>query len=156
DTTAPTVQGVLKLPASPGAEARDTIRRVHPRGDERLIALTFDLCETEDEVTGYQADIVNYLRDKRVPATFFAGGKWMRSHQDRTMQLMADPLFEVGNHSWSHRNLRQATSEVLEHEIFWPQLEYALLRDELERRAAKARVPDAEVHKIPRAPRLFR
>ena len=72
------------------------------------------------------------------------------------MQLMADPLFEVGNHSWSHRNLRQATSEVLEHEIRWPQWEYALLRQELAQRAAKAGVPDAELRKIPSVPRLFR
>jgi peptidoglycan/xylan/chitin deacetylase (PgdA/CDA1 family) len=137
-------------------ESRGTIRHVQPRGDAKLLALTFDLCETEGEVTGYQAAVVNYLRAERVPATFFAGGKWMRSHPEKAMQLMADPLFEVGNHSWSHRNLRQATREVLEHEILWPQWEYALLRQELAWRAAKAGVPDAEVRKIPRAPRLFR
>ena len=155
-TTPPRAPGVQVFPSLLGAGARATIHGAHPRGDAKLLALTFDLCETENEVTGYQADVVNYLRDNHVSATFFAGGKWMRSHPEKTMQLMADPLFEVGNHSWSHRNLRQATDEVLEHEILWPQWQYGLLRQELARRAAEAGVPEAEVGKIPSVPRLFR
>lgn len=144
------------IPSFLGAGARTTIRRAHLRGDEKLLALTFDLCETENEVTGYQAAVVNYLRDAHVRATFFAGGKWMRSHPEKTMQLMADPLFEVGNHSWSHRNLRQATDEVVEHEILWPQWEYGLLWEELARRATEAGLPAAEMRKIPSVPQLFR
>ncbi len=156
DTTPPHAPGVQIFPSLLGAGARTTIRRAHLRGDEKLLALTFDLCETEDEVTGYQAAVVNYLRDAHVRATFFAGGKWMRSHPEKTMQLMADPLFEVGNHSWSHRNLRQATDEVVEHEILWPQWEYGLLWEELAHRATQAGLPAAEMGKIPSVPRLFR
>ena len=43
--------------------------------------------------TGYDAEIIDFLREKRIPATLFMGGKWMRSHSERAMQLMADPLF---------------------------------------------------------------
>jgi peptidoglycan/xylan/chitin deacetylase (PgdA/CDA1 family) len=156
DAAAPPAPAVQIIPAPLGTGSRGTIRRAEPRGDEKLLAFTFDLCETEEEITGYQATVVNYLRDERVPATFFAGGKWMRSHPEKTMQLMADPLFEVGNHSWSHRNLRQASAEVLEHEVLWPQWQYALLREELWRRAAAAGIPEAEIRKIPSVPRLFR
>ena len=85
---------------------RLAIRRVDLPPGVKLVALTFDLCEQPHEIAGYQGAIVDYLRAERVKATFFAGGKWMLTHRDRTQQLMADPLFEIGNHAWEHRNLR--------------------------------------------------
>jgi len=149
--------GHIAEPLPPrGPADRTTIRGARPRAGAKLVALTFDLCERIDEVAGYQADIVNYLRDHHVPATFFAGGKWMRSHAEKTMQLMADPLFELGDHSWSHLNLRLQPGEVQEREIEWPLLEYAILRDALVRRARDRHVPEAEIGQIPSAPRLFR
>ena len=39
-------------------------------------------------------------------ATFFPSGKWLLHHTERAEQLLADPLFEVGAHSWTHRNFR--------------------------------------------------
>jgi peptidoglycan/xylan/chitin deacetylase (PgdA/CDA1 family) len=44
-------------------------------GGEKLVALTFDLCERADDRTGYDRAIVNYLRAHAIAATFFAGGK---------------------------------------------------------------------------------
>jgi len=38
-----------------------------------------------------------------VPATFFLAGKWMERYPDTTARLAADPLFELGSHSYSHR-----------------------------------------------------
>jgi peptidoglycan/xylan/chitin deacetylase (PgdA/CDA1 family) len=66
--------------------------------DKRLLALTFDPCETSGEVAGYDGAIIDYLRAHRVKATFFAGGRWMASHSERTQRLLSDPLFEVGTH----------------------------------------------------------
>ncbi len=87
------------------AERRGSIRRVSlPPGDKR-IALTFDLCEMASDVTGYDAELIAYLRKEGIHATFYAGGKWMRSHPEQTKQLMVDPLFELGNHAWTHVNL---------------------------------------------------
>ncbi|MBP6583442.1 MAG: polysaccharide deacetylase family protein, partial [Chromatiaceae bacterium] len=91
--------------AMPQVPAR-SLRSVTPTNGEKLIALTFDLCEQADEITGYDGELVDTLRAQNVKATFYAGGKWMRSHPERTMQLMADPLFELGNHAWTHGNLR--------------------------------------------------
>jgi peptidoglycan/xylan/chitin deacetylase (PgdA/CDA1 family) len=96
-----------------------SIRRVQPRDGQRLVALTFDLCERADQISGYDGAIVDVLRQERVPATFFAGGKWMRTHPERTMQLMADPLFEVGSHAWTHGNLRVLEGEKPETQIAW-------------------------------------
>ncbi|MBK8898392.1 MAG: polysaccharide deacetylase family protein [Candidatus Competibacteraceae bacterium] len=108
-----------------------SIRYVKPRNGEKLLALTFDLCEQANEVSGYDAALVNYLRDHQVRATFFAGGKWMRSHPERTMQLMADPLFELGNHTWTHANLRRVNGPRMFEQISRTQTEYGILRERL-------------------------
>jgi len=108
------------------------IRRVElPAGSKKLVALTFDLCEQRNEITGYQGEIVDFLRARKVKATFFAGGKWLLTHSERSQQLMSDPLFEVGNHSWEHRNLRVVSDEGLAQEISAPQLAYRKLRADL-------------------------
>lgn len=110
------------------------VRRVTlPRGAPKLVALTFDLCEQPNEVAGYQGTLVDYLRDNSIKATFFTGGKWMLSHQKRAQQLMADPLFEVANHSWGHRNLRTVTALRRDEEIRSPQIAYEILRRDLSR-----------------------
>ena len=96
-----------------------------------FITLTFDLCEQADEVTGYDGELVDTLRAQGVKATFYAGGKWMRSHPERTLQLMADPLFELGNHAWTHGNLRVLQGAEMANQIRWTQAEYERLRDQL-------------------------
>ena len=133
-----------------------SIRLVRPRGGERLVALTFDLCERADQIGAYDGAIVDFLRRERVPATFFAGGKWMRTHAERAMQLIADPLFEVGNHGWTHGNLRVLTGGKAEDQIVWAQREYAQLRQSLAERATKAGVAAEEMSRIPAAPTVFR
>jgi len=89
------------------ADLRGSIRGVEPADPQaRLVAPAFDLCEQANERSGYDTGVVDWLRAHRVKAASFAGGKWLRSHPERAMQLMADPLFEVGNHTWTHGNLR--------------------------------------------------
>jgi peptidoglycan-N-acetylglucosamine deacetylase len=137
------------------AAAAQSIRSVHPTADAKLVALTFDLCEQADEVTGYDGAIVDLLRAQQVAATFYAGGKWMRSHPERTMQLMADPLFELGNHAWTHGNLRVLRGLALDEQIQWTQTQYALLRTQLLSRACAVSVPHAAAL-IPELPTTFR
>lgn len=142
------------LPPVP-ADLREVIRRVNPAKGERLVALTFDLCERATNVAGYQNEIVNHLRAQHIPATFFAGGKWMRSHPEKALQLMADPLFEVGNHAWTHANMAVADDAEARRQVLWTQAQYELLRAELARRAA-AKGLSAEMAAVPPVPRLFR
>ena len=141
--------------AMPPVPAR-SLRSVTPTNGEKLIALTFDLCEQADEVTGYDGDLVDTLRTQGVKATFYAGGKWMRSHPDRTMQLMADPLFELGNHAWTHGNLRVLQGAEMENQIRWTQAEYERLRDQLLALPCAAPLAASEAHRIPRSPETFR
>ena len=75
-------------------------------------------------------DVVNFLRENRIPATLFMGGKWMRTHSERVKQIMTDPIFELGNHNWSHGNCALLSDEGLRAQILWTQSEYELLKEE--------------------------
>ncbi len=101
--------------ATPGP--RGVVRRVRLAEGDRRVALTFDLCETSREIAGYDGRIVDLLRAQGVKATFFAGGHWLRTHPERAAQLLADPLFELGQHGWSHRNLAVLAGDDLRREI---------------------------------------
>ncbi|MEZ5838982.1 MAG: polysaccharide deacetylase family protein [Hyphomicrobiales bacterium] len=103
----------ISADSAPRSPVLGNIRRVDLPAGVKLVALTFDLCETANEVAGYDGAVVEALRAADAHATFFAGGHWMATHPERTAQLMADPRFEIGTHSWSHRNLRKASKETL-------------------------------------------
>ena len=135
---------------------QNSIRGVNPVQGRKVVALTFDLCEGAREISGYDARIVNYLRGQQLKATFFAGGKWLHSHPEQAMQLMADPLFEIGNHSWSHPHFQVLTEMAMEDQILRTQAQYEALRQELASRAQARGIDPAEMAKIPRVPRAFR
>jgi len=148
-----TVPRVQFPPLSPPLQG--VIRRVAPRDEEKIVALTFDLCERASNRSGYRTEIINFLRRKRIPATFFAGGKWLRSHPQKAMQLIADPLFEIGNHSWTHANLALMDEGEIRDQILWTQAQYEILRDRLAARAGAAGL-GGEMSRVPEAMRLFR
>jgi len=110
---------------------RGSIRRVSLRDDQKLVAITFDLCEGPFEIAGYDGSVIDYLREKKVKATLFVGGKWLENHKERAAQLIADPLFEIGSHGWSHRNLRGMTGVRLWAEIERVQFAYERAYDNL-------------------------
>lgn len=118
-------------------DRHNSIRRVRVLSGGKPVALTFDLCEQADDKTGYDRDIVNTLRSESIRATFFAGGKWMRNHVDKTQQLMADPNFELGNHGWTHGNLRVMKGQRMLEQITWTQAEYERIYGLLEDKAEK-------------------
>ncbi|MDQ7834613.1 MAG: polysaccharide deacetylase family protein [Humidesulfovibrio sp.] len=136
-------------------ELRGVIRRVRvspdgPGGGRKVVALTFDLCERANNVAGYDNRIINLLRAGGHKATFFAGGKWMRSHPEKAMQLMADPRFELGSHTWTHGNLALMDQAQIRAQMEPTQVQYALLRQELGRRA-EARALGAQMALVPKA-----
>jgi peptidoglycan/xylan/chitin deacetylase (PgdA/CDA1 family) len=119
-------------PATPvPQELRGSIRGVELPTGEKLIALTFDLCETDGDVAGYDGRIVDLLRAQGVKATFFAGGKWMETHKERAQQLIADPNFEVGSHGLRHFDLTHVNGQTLDDEIRLTEAAYADTRKSL-------------------------
>ena len=113
-------------------EDSGVIRRVKIPDGERVAALTFDACELTTITTGCDMDIINFLRINKIPATFFMGGKWMRTHARRVKQIMSEhELFEIGNHNWSHGNCALLSEENLIKQVQWTQAQYEILRDEV-------------------------
>jgi peptidoglycan/xylan/chitin deacetylase (PgdA/CDA1 family) len=81
------------------------------------VALTFDVCQDPLYPADYDAAIVDILQRYDVPATFFMGGDWMRTHPDETRLLASHPKFELGNHSWSHADFTKLTAEEMGQEL---------------------------------------
>jgi peptidoglycan/xylan/chitin deacetylase (PgdA/CDA1 family) len=136
---------------------RGSIRRVRLPLGKKLIALTFDLCEQPDEVSGYQGGVVDFLRSKGVKSTFFIGGKWMVTHSERAEQLIGDPLFEIGNHTWEHRNLRLLKGKELSEEVENANFAYARVRGTLEAKQCLRRDKVGFAHEgLSKTPKIFR
>ncbi|MFP5257561.1 MAG: polysaccharide deacetylase family protein [Acidobacteriota bacterium] len=154
DRSPPASLAAPALPPLP-QNLRGSIRRVDTHG-QKLVALTFDLCELADQVSGYDGAVIDALRAAQARATLFVGGKWMRSHPDRAMQLMADPLFEIGSHAWTHGNFGRLNEAAMAREIDWTQAQYAALRAELFQLAKRRGLPESALAHIPAVPRLFR
>lgn len=68
------------------------------------VALTFDLCPVRDPI-GYDAALVNYLKEQNIPATFFISGRWATRHPDHVRALASVPFFELGTHGDVHAHL---------------------------------------------------
>jgi peptidoglycan-N-acetylglucosamine deacetylase len=139
-------------PVPPGL--RGSIRSVELPFGEKLIALTFDLCETDGDVAGYDGAIVDLLRAQGVKATFFAGGKWMETHEERTAQLIADPNFEIGSHGLHHLDLARLSGATLTDEIVLTDAAYLRARNSLLARHCVG--PDDPVQTLPERTALMR
>lgn len=66
--------------------------------DKKVVALTFDA-----DPGGYDFKLIDYLKNEKVPATFFTAGKWIDEHPDIFQKLSEDPLFEIENHGSNHK-----------------------------------------------------
>lgn len=70
--------------------------------NRKLIALTFDACGGPHG-SGYDAQLIDYLRKERIPATLFFTGKWIDANYKTFLEISRDTLFEVENHGFNHR-----------------------------------------------------
>jgi len=84
--------------------------------DRPMVALTFDSNLTDAMIqelsSGKVASFANVavideLDQLQVPATIFLAGKWIERYPDLTRRLAADPLFELGSHSYAHEAFHQ-------------------------------------------------
>jgi peptidoglycan-N-acetylglucosamine deacetylase len=84
----------------------------HGPRDRPLVALTFDSNLTDAMIAEldrgqvrsfYNAAVIDELDQMQVPATIFLAGKWIERYPEATRRLAADPLFELGSHSYAHR-----------------------------------------------------
>ncbi|MBB6675515.1 delta-lactam-biosynthetic de-N-acetylase [Cohnella nanjingensis] len=102
---------------------------------KKELYLTFD----NGYENGFTADILNLLKEKRVPAAFFVTGHYVQD-QPELVKRMAGEGHIVGNHSWSHPDMTQLSA--------------GQIKDELEKvRLAVARVTGRQEMPFVRPPR---
>ncbi|MGC4041184.1 MAG: polysaccharide deacetylase family protein [Flavobacterium sp.] len=69
---------------------------------KKIIAFTFDACGGKN-ADGYDAELIDFLRKEKIPATLFVTGKWIDANYTTFLELSKDPLFEIENHGFNHQ-----------------------------------------------------
>ncbi len=126
----PEIKRPKTAPAKLSPEFYGSIRSVNV-GGQKIAALGFDIGEQNNDFAGYDASVIDTLRKYKIKATMYVGGKWMATHPERAQQMIADPLFEIGNHAWTHGNFRVLGKSEVENQIWYTQAEYEKQRQAL-------------------------
>lgn len=79
--------------------------------EENLCALTFD-----DGPSAYTPELLKHLEENGIKATFFVLGS-QAAHYPHILEMIKAAGHEIGNHSWSHANLRLLGEEKQRAEI---------------------------------------
>lgn len=79
---------------------------------KKYIAFTFDDGPNKNNTN----DIVNYLNDNKMRATFFMVGYLMESYPD-IVKNVYDNNMEIGSHSWAHKNLTKQKINTISSEM---------------------------------------
>ncbi|MEU1463916.1 polysaccharide deacetylase family protein [Streptomyces sp. NPDC005727] len=138
DTTAPSTvraEGAHGAPAGLGTvDCREA----------KCIALTFDAGPSENS-----ARLLDILKEKKVPATFFLLGKRHIDTYPELVRRMAAEGHEVASHTWDHKILTRISDERIREELRRPNEEIERLTGH---RPTLMRPPqgrtDADVHRI--------
>src|SRR4051812_32641717 len=68
------------------------------------IAITFDACSSPKQ-SQFDDRILKILEATETPATIFLGGAWAKNETDIVRELATNPLFELGNHTYTHPHM---------------------------------------------------
>ncbi|MDQ6712385.1 MAG: polysaccharide deacetylase family protein [Candidatus Dormibacteraeota bacterium] len=75
----------------------------------KLVALTFDLDMNAQMAAAARAgtvwinrDALDFLESQKIHATLFMTGMWAEAYPTLARQLATNPIFEIGDHSYSH------------------------------------------------------
>jgi peptidoglycan/xylan/chitin deacetylase (PgdA/CDA1 family) len=88
----------------------------HGARTQKRIALTFDACPAGKSIR-YDPAIAETLISTNTPATIFLSGEWVLNHKSETRALAASPLFEFGNHSYSHPHMTLQKEDHIKAEL---------------------------------------
>ena len=103
------VAAAIALVPAGGASSLGEIE--HLRTGAKVVALTFD---GGDNGVGAPL-ILRVLTRRKVPATFFVSGKWIRRYPRLARRI--GKRYEVGNHTWSHPDLTRLSSREVRSEV---------------------------------------
>ena len=80
--------------------------------DQKGLYLTFD----NGYENGYTEKVLDVLKAKRVPATFFVTGQYIKDQPELLKRMVAEGHI-IGNHSWSHPDVSQISEVKLKDEL---------------------------------------
>jgi len=86
-----------------GENVTGVVTKFH--SDTKEVALTFDACGGSERSSQYDAGLIDFLIQNRIPATLFINARWIDSNPETFARLASDPLFEIANHGTAHRPL---------------------------------------------------
>lgn len=79
---------------------------------KKELFLTFD----NGYENGYTAQVLDTLKEKKVPAIFFVTGHYTKDQPD-LMKRMTEEGHLIGNHSWSHPDMTQVSDDKMKEEL---------------------------------------
>lgn len=80
--------------------------------EQKILYLTFD----NGYENGYTSQILDTLRDKKVPAIFFVTGHYVKTQQELLRRMTAEGHL-IGNHSWSHPDMTTISNDKIKEEL---------------------------------------
>lgn len=78
----------------------------------KTLYLTFD----NGYENGYTAKVLDILKAKKVPATFFVTGQYIKDQPELLKRMVAEGHI-IGNHSWSHPDMTTVSDEKIKGEL---------------------------------------
>ncbi len=85
--------------------------------DDRVVALTFDACETKTPAL-LDSKISDYLVKEKIPFTIFVTGRFARHNVAALTALSRLDFVEIENHSLNHDNhMERLSDEAIRHEV---------------------------------------
>lgn len=87
---------------------------------KKELYLTFD----NGYENGFTAQILDTLKEKKVPATFFVTGHYVKTQTELMKRMVAEGHI-IGNHSWSHPDVSTISAEKLKEELDRVKIEVA-------------------------------
>ncbi|MFE9610107.1 polysaccharide deacetylase family protein [Streptomyces sp. NPDC006012] len=109
DTTTPSAARANAATASPARFGTVDCR------EAKCIALTFDAGPSE-----HSARLLDILKEKKVPATFFLLGKRHIEKYPQLVKRMAAEGHEVASHTWDHKILTSLSEQQIREELLRP------------------------------------
>ncbi len=91
------------------AQSNEVINHIPTK--QKVVALTFDadmnpkmlrMLQDHSVNSWYNKSVIDELKKENIPATLFLTGMWIETYSTTTAELSTNPLFEIGNHSYSH------------------------------------------------------
>ncbi|MER5525654.1 polysaccharide deacetylase family protein [Streptomyces sp. NPDC002677] len=146
-----TLSGCAQVDTTSPADARGHAVRTSQAGfgtvdcrEAKCVALTFDAGPSENS-----ARLLDILKEKRVPATFFLLGKRHIEKYPELVRRMAAEGHEVASHTWDHKILTEISDRQIREELTRTDdaIERITGREPTLMRPPQGRT-DADVHRI--------